>query len=167
MPNFKEFWLPTTTSASVNLNPSSVCLVSVVFLIFLFSASLCPNRKSETLLSLPIPVLELCSGIERKLSHPRRQCGFSPLLSSPSFFLHPVRTQRFGRSVYKTLPPLHSQRLTPVGSPAVQGEAGFVAPVGLQFEGFQSRRTLFLSTILVYQGDNSPFLAYSTISHFV
>src|SRR6218665_2302325 len=111
MPNFKEFWLPTTTSASVNLNPSSVCLVSVIFLIFLFSASLCPNRKSETLLSLPIPVLELCSGIERKLSHPRRQCGFSPLLSSSSFFLHLIRTQRFGRSVYKTLPPLHSQRL--------------------------------------------------------
>src|SRR6218665_3142397 len=69
-------------------------------------------------------------------------CGFSPLLSSPSFFLHPVRTQRLGRPVYPILPPLHSQRLTPVGSPAVQGEAGFVAPVGLQFEGFQSRRTL-------------------------
>src|SRR6218665_2292655 len=93
-------------------------------------------------------------------------CGFSPLLSSPCFFFHPVRTQRFGRSVYKTLPPLHSQRLTPVGSPAVQGEAGFVAPVGLQFEGFQSRRTFFLSTILVYQGDNSPFWAYLTISNF-
>src|SRR6218665_2191848 len=102
-----------------------------------------------------------------KLLWVRSNCGFSPLLSSPSFFLHPVRIQRFGRSVYKTLPPLHSQSLTPVGSPAVQGEAGFVAPVGLQFEGFQSRRTLFLSTILVYQGDNSPFLAYSTISHFV
>src|SRR6218665_3827716 len=85
----------------------------------------------------------------------------------PSFFLHPVRTQRFGRSVYPILPPLHSRRLTPVGSPVVQGEAGLVAPVGLQFEGFQSRRTLFLSTILVFQDDNSPFLVYSTISHFV
>src|SRR6218665_230210 len=94
-------------------------------------------------------------------------CGFLPLLSSPSFFLHPVPTQRFGRSVYPILPPLHSQRLTPAGSPAVQGEAGLLAPVGLQFEGFQSRRTFFLSTILVYQGDNNPFLVYSTISHFV
>src|SRR6218665_2565125 len=93
-------------------------------------------------------------------------CGFSPLLSSPSFFLHPVRTQRFGRSVYKTLPPLHSQRLTPAGTAAVRGEAGLVAPVGLQFEGFQSRGTFFLSTILVYQDDNSPFLVYSTISNF-
>src|SRR6218665_1546210 len=92
--------------------------------------------------------------------------GFSPLLSSPSFFLHPVRTQRFGRSVNQILPPLYSQRLTP-GRAAVQGEAGLVAPVGLQFEGFQSQRTFFLSTILVYQDDNSPFLAYLTISNFV